>query len=323
MNSHLWLSKRPTIDDAQAPIEMCIPANWSGAFDPVEKLREWRENGIVIFEQVVPHDLIDRFVADFSTILAHPHQHNVSIEIPGKQTHTKSVPVDEAATAAKFNHLHLHSGPAVELSLVREIVDFLGLVFGSPAAVIQSLTFKNGSQQPIHIDYPYVKVQEQLAFMAASWIPLEDVHLDAGPLAYYPGGHKPEVSGFFDWGNGNILAEPHKSRTSMEFAQYLYERMHEAGVRPKTFLPRKGDVLIWHGNLPHEGLAIRDPSRSRMSYVTHYTSLEHFPRRWTPNSGDWNDRVYAINGGYVIDPPWPNDQMPSRSELRRRTSSRP
>jgi ectoine hydroxylase-related dioxygenase (phytanoyl-CoA dioxygenase family) len=61
---------------------------------------------------------------------------------------------------------------------------------------LQSLTFYKGSQQSIHVDYPYVRCQTQLAKLAASWIPLEDIHPESGPLVYYPGSHKTEISDF-------------------------------------------------------------------------------------------------------------------------------
>ena len=58
------------------------------------------------------------------------------------------------------------------------------------------------------------------------------------------------------------------------------------GIAPKTFLPRKGDVLLWHGNLPHEGTRIRNTALTRRSLVTHYTSLDGVPVWWEGFMGD-------------------------------------
>ncbi|MFK7883711.1 MAG: phytanoyl-CoA dioxygenase family protein [Phycisphaerales bacterium] len=76
---------------------------------------------------------------------------------------------------------------AAHLSLSKAVTGFLTHIFQSPPCVLQSLLFHKGSQQPIHLDYPYVRTQTDLSRMAASWIPLEDVHEDSGPLAYYCG----------------------------------------------------------------------------------------------------------------------------------------
>jgi ectoine hydroxylase-related dioxygenase (phytanoyl-CoA dioxygenase family) len=166
--------------------------------------------------------------------------------------------------------------------------------------VLQSLTFYRGSQQPAHIDYPYVRCQTRLAHLAASWIPLEDIHEDSGPLAYYPGSHRTEISGFYDWGRGSILLEPDSERSPMDFAEHLWSKMRASAIAPKIFLPKRGDVLIWHGNLVHEGTAIRDPTRTRKSYVTHYTSLHGYPDAHRRPDG----KGVCANGGFAYDYPW-------------------
>lgn len=170
--------------------------------------------------------------------------------------------------------------------------------------MLQSLTFTKGSQQPIHIDYPYVRTQTKLAHLAASWIPLEDVHADSGPLAYYPGSHKIDASGFFDWGNGSILLEPDSTRSPMDFAHFLWDRMAAQGIKPEIFSPKKGDLLIWHGNLAHEGTKILSPDRTRKSYVTHYTSLEAYPPPHMHKNALETGASVTENGGYSFDLPW-------------------
>jgi ectoine hydroxylase-related dioxygenase (phytanoyl-CoA dioxygenase family) len=189
--------------------------------------------------------------------------------------------------------------------LTAEVVDFLSHIFGGPAAVSQSLTFWRGSEQPIHIDYPYVRQQKRLAYVAASWTPLEDIHADAGPLRYYPGGHKPERSGFYDWGDGAIVYDAEvASRTPMDFAHYLWDRMRETSVEPVEFCPKRGDVLLWHGNLPHEGSKVKDPTLTRKSLVTHYTAHDDLPD-WmrVPGAKALNRGVFA-NGACAYEYPW-------------------
>jgi ectoine hydroxylase-related dioxygenase (phytanoyl-CoA dioxygenase family) len=224
--------------------------------------------------------------------------------VRGRQTWTKAE-LREAMNSpgVKFNHLHVSSIHAARLSLTREITEFLTAIFGSVAIPMQSLTFCHGSEQATHIDYPYVCRQKRLAYMAASWIPLEDVHQLAGPLAYYPGAHKPSVCGFFDWGNGNILAgREGQTRTGTNFAAWLDQRIASAGIKPKTLLVRKGDLLIWHCNMPHTGTRVQDTSLTRKSYVTHYTGLADYPANWI--RPDVYQPSYRTASGVVIDFPW-------------------
>jgi ectoine hydroxylase-related dioxygenase (phytanoyl-CoA dioxygenase family) len=46
--------------------------------------------------------------------------------------------------------------------------------------------------------------------------------------------------------------------------------IHEHDLQLKKFLPKKGDMLIWHANLLHGGSPITKPNKTRKSMVAHY-----------------------------------------------------
>ncbi len=306
----------PWIDRDDADIEAFAKTYQTPvSFDLVDKLTSWKRNGFVVFRSVVSHDLIDKLIADVNHLRDRFHDYLIPIEVRGQQTWSKAVSREIIeGSGVKFNHLHTSSLYAARLSLTREVTEFLEAIFGSPATPMQSLTFWMGSQQPTHIDYPYVRMQRRLAYMAASWIPLEDVHPDAGPLAYYPGAHKPAVSGFFDWGQGDIVSRPETStKNGQQFADYLDSRLREQNIQPEIFTPRKGDVLIWHCNMPHTGTPIRNVALTRKSYVTHYTGLRDYPERWLPDEAMTATRTITENRGVIMDFPWskPESKLPS------------
>ncbi|WFU39440.1 phytanoyl-CoA dioxygenase family protein [Bradyrhizobium sp. CB82] len=310
-----WTQELPWIDRPGANVRAYLSNKKTAApFDVEQKLLFWQENGFVVFENAVEKSLLDQFEEEIEYIRTHSHDRNISIELQGKQTYTRAVAPDKLNDpGVKFNHLHTVSKYAAQLSLVPAVSQFLQIVFEAPAAVTQSLTFWRGSQQPIHIDYPFVCRQKRLAYIAASWIPLEDISPEAGPLEYYPGAHKIAISGFFNWGNGDIIKGADSMQNSMEFAKYLEERVKAAGIVPVVFCPRKGDVLIWHGNMPHAGTAIKNPELTRKSYVTHYTSLADYPDSWKIPSEQWDHRSIHCNGGYAFQYPWTDekDALPS------------
>ena len=310
-----WLASRPWIDREDADIARYVERySDSCSFDLRRKLKDWREQGIVIFEQVVDPGLIDALLGDIAYLRKHYRDFDVLAEFKGRQGHlSEFTPEELESDGVKFNSIQTVSHAAAKLSLTREISQFLRVVFDDAPCATQSLTFYKGSQQPIHIDYPYVRTQEKLAHLAASWIPLEDIHEDAGPLAYYPGSHREDVSGFYDWGGGSILLEPDSERDPAQFAEYLYARMREKNVQPKVFCPRKGDALIWHGNLAHEGTQIRNPALTRMSYVTHYTSLQAYPKAFLKPGAPDSGCICHENGGYVFEYGWQQElkQLPS------------
>ena len=301
-----WEQSSPWIDDCTAGIdEYLARVGKNCSFDLHQKLHEWRELGIVIFENAIDPELIDSYLADLEHLESHHTKYDLPVEHAGKLKPINQYTRAELSLGQiKFNSVHMISEAACRLSLTREICEFLSHIFGGSACVLQSLTFIKGSQQPIHIDYPYVRTQTKLAHLAASWIPLEEVDPRSGPLAYYPGSHKLEASGFFDWGNGSVLSEPDSVHTSMEFAHHLWARMKQLGIDPVIYCPKKGDLLIWHGNLAHEGAAIQESGLTRRSYVTHYTSLEAYPPAFKTKDAFERGAYFTQHGGYVFDFPW-------------------
>jgi phytanoyl-CoA hydroxylase len=63
-------------------------------------------------------------------------------------------------------------------------------------------------------------------------------------------------------------------------------------------------VLIWHGALLHGGTQVHDAARTRKSYVTHYTSLNAYPKAHHFTDAFTAERFTSLNGGYVFEHPW-------------------
>jgi phytanoyl-CoA hydroxylase len=169
-------------------------------------------------------------------------------------------------------------------------------VFAEPVVAMQTLTFYRGSQQEEHQDYAYV-VSGNPAHLAASWIALEDVHPDAGPLAYFPGSHRIPK---FDFGNG-LFMTPESPRREVDFLAHIRSQCARLGLEQKTFLARKGDVFVWHGALVHRGSPVSDAARTRLSLATHYSSASAYPRD-RRNIEIAPDR-YHLNGAVVYGDP--------------------
>lgn len=146
----------------------------------------------------------------------------------------------------------------------------------------------------------------QLSQLAAAWILLEDIQADAGPLVYYKGSHRPDQLGFFDWGEGAILA----SRDALDDLFSAYSRHLDAvitasSLQPSIFLPKRGDLLIWHGALIHGGTRMTNPLLTRRSFICHYTSM----------ASHKHAQRFRISNGYSFDQP---PQLPYQPSLPRR-----
>ena len=321
-----WYTRRPWIDEPDADIDAyCRRVARPEDYDLKAKLEHWQEHGVVIFEGAIDPSLIDLLNADLDALVRAPSEHELTVEVAGRQMPIQECPVETLSNLSrvKFCNVQTASLAACHLSLNRSVMSFLGHVFGSPACLLQSLLFHKGSQQPIHLDYPYVQTQKHLSRMAASWIPLEDVHEDAGPLAYYCGSQRPEIMPFFDWGGGSITMTRDSERGPMDFSNHLAAEMKRLEIPAKVFLPKRGDVLIWHAYLAHEGLPIRDESRTRRSYVTHYAPLDSYPEAHMKPNAIRDGHCVSLNGGYVFEFPWYKGgfTLPSRDVLTARADA--
>jgi phytanoyl-CoA hydroxylase len=247
---------------------------------------EFLRDGVVILPQAIDPELLDRYDANLNrlpTLAATSLLHGL-IGIDGKAEHYQAkvlrnltslgiTDFRQAPPGLKLNDLHRYFESARALAFSAPIIRFMDELFGSEPGLIQSLTFWKSSEQSLHQDFSFVHHHHRLGHLAAAWIPLEDIHPDAGPLVYYKGSHLITDQQFFDWGGGNILAgRDCDSQTFNNYGRYLEELIRTQGWEPSVFLPRRGDLLIWHGALIHGGTPMHNAALTRRSYVCHYTA---------------------------------------------------
>jgi phytanoyl-CoA hydroxylase len=277
-------------------------------YDLAEKLRFWQDNGYVILNQAIATEWLDQLWRETEELIENHEQYKVNIRVDLPEYRVN--PVQEARELPqsvlngkfiKFMDFHNSSIIGKKIMLHRNVVTFLEAVFGERVVAMQSLLFKWGSQQATHQDFAYV-VSEIPSHLAASWIALEDVELDSGPLYYYAGSHKIKK---FDFGNG-IFYNGESPKNPDDFAKYLDATCQGAGMKRETLLVKKGDVLIWHASLAHGGDAIRNPELTRKSFVCHYSSASAY-KHHRHRSADEPQR-YSLNGADVFLNPTLPDQ---------------
>jgi ectoine hydroxylase-related dioxygenase (phytanoyl-CoA dioxygenase family) len=160
---------------------------------------------------------------------------------------------------------------ALDILLAPAIVRFLSLIFDAEPLLIQSLTFERGSEQGIHQDTMYVVVSNPME-LAASWTALQDVEPGSGELRYYEGSHRlPEF--LFSGEHKSWLPSRDGNGQHDEKLKRLHSDSERLGLPLRTFLPKKGDTLIWAADLAHGGSPVLDRSLTRRSMVGHYCPL--------------------------------------------------
>jgi len=224
------------------------------------------ERGYTIFRGAVPAEVIDEVSADAQALLTKPERYVVR----DKGAYVDTTRIREVGIGHRIIDLYAVSPAARDAIFAPAVGDFLHAVFGEPAIAIQSLHFEYGSQQAIHQDTAYVVSGRPLA-LAATWIALEDITPGTGELIFFPGGHRfPHFlfgPGMKAWSQGRDGTEVHQ-----RYLAQLQAQAKAAGIKTERFLARKGDVLVWHADLPHGGSRITAPG-TRRSLVAHFAPI--------------------------------------------------
>lgn len=300
----------PWIDKKDANISAFLQQYDRGKnlpYNLAEKLEFWRENGYVILEKAIPEAWVDLLWSEVEELFNHNEKYSIKIQVDLPEYSGKAVQVAKDLPKNVINGQYIkvidfHNSSVVgkKIMLHNSIVSFLEAVFGEKVIAMQSLLFKYGSQQATHQDFAYV-VSENPSHLAAAWIALEDIHIDSGPLFYYPGSHTNKK---FDFGNG-IFFNGQSTNDPNDFARYIEKICEERGLKRKTLLIKKGDVLLWHAALAHGGDAIRNSALTRKSFVCHYSSVNAY--RHHRQKPDVEPIRHTYNGADVFAHPFLTD----------------
>jgi hypothetical protein len=227
-------------------------------------LTAFSRDGFVVLPGAIDHDLLDRVQADIDSAwrgeaplarVEYPTEDGMRVDPPTPELRERD---------HKLLNLHTVSDAARDAIFAPRLVRFLELIFEARPLAFSTLAFERGTRQPIHQDTAYVEVSAPLE-MAASWIALEDVAEGSGELEYFVGSHRiPDV--VFE---GSRLMPVHLYG-EQAYNFHLHAECQRLGLEHRTFLPKRGDVLVWNADLVHGGTRDLEQGRTRRSLVTHY-----------------------------------------------------
>jgi|SRR5579863_1361940 len=241
-----------------------------------EQRQFWNERGFLILKELIPGHLVADVNAEIlNTIENRSSVRNVKVDclegaLAGRRIPISETPAEVFLGSFKLNDLYLESEIVRQAALNDRLVAILAELLDGDPIVINSLNFMRGSQQPSHFDTWYMPPPVPNKLIVSS-ICLEDVHCDAGPLFYYPGSHEIPPYRFSHGGIHAVEAEMDACRA------YVEHETAGRGLQENVFLGSAGDVFLWHAQLLHGGLPIRDRDRTRKSVVTHYWRMKDLP----------------------------------------------
>jgi phytanoyl-CoA hydroxylase len=185
------------------------------------------------------------------------------------ETYLRHVDCDARQFRYKLNHLYLYDARVLDLIYSDKLYSILQELLEAKPLLFNGLNMEYGTEQRMHIDTFYMPPRT-FGKMVATWLALEDIHPDSGPLGYYPkSNHIPA----YRFSHGEIWAR-HDEMPA--FDAYYDKELSDRGLKAEEFCPRKGDLFIWHAQLYHGGGKINNQGLTRKSMVNHFWTYDDY-----------------------------------------------
>jgi hypothetical protein len=217
-----------------------LPANTITLHDlsvpaPAPSAADWNDDGVVILKDAIPGYLMDAYCAEW--IAAH--------------TEPRALVCD--------------GGLGVELERLT----------GEAMGVHLNLTGWVTTERNWHQD-SYLNPAHVGDYYAAVWIALGDIHPDSGPFQYVPGSHRwPQVDQAHIARHYDLTNPMWPKETESILVPLFEQEIAHRAAPIRTYLPKRGDVLIWHGRLLHRGSKAKQAGLERRALIAHYSGIGH------------------------------------------------
>ncbi len=240
---------------------------------PLDPALAWNSEGVVIKKGFFNDELIDRYRREW--ILDNgPIARRLHPEAWGDYTGWYVI---EGPRIGGYNETgYLRSATLMEICTDRYVALTWENLLGEAAGVNLVLTGWVSTERNWHSDF-YLNEECVGDYYGAMWVCLDDVHPDSGPFEYYPGSHlwpgivtKRMIGKTVDINNPRWPAHSEAVLTPL-YEQYAADHR----VKKVTYLPKRGDVLWWHGRTVHRGSRANVQNMYRGALIAHFSGINH------------------------------------------------
>jgi ectoine hydroxylase-related dioxygenase (phytanoyl-CoA dioxygenase family) len=228
--------------------------------------REWAVTGMVYLPKFLPQNLIDAYCTVRS-----------QLDNPGGwRSPTPYVHVKELR----------------DLCLHKPLMAVLKELIGEDCGLHLNLTGWVSTERDFHQD-SLLNPPNVGTYYAAVWMALEDISPESGPFQYLPGSHKWAVirrDKIFSYLTPEEQAdESWPAQTQRWVADACMAEAMRRNAPIRTYVPNKGDALVWHSTLIHRGSPPKIPGMQRRALIAHYSALSRrtdMPERRRHENGE-------------------------------------
>jgi hypothetical protein len=248
----------PPLDRQVAPLEIDAQQQF------------WGDNGYLLLPNFMPYELIDRYSAVRAKLRGPQFKYGWPDMIP-----------------------YMCCPELCELACYRPLHDVMQKLLGSRVGLHLCLTRWVSTERTWHQD-DYLNPNYINGWYCAAWCALDDIHPDAGPFQFVVGSHRwPFLRG--NKVRDQLTPDEAKSSDWPLFAERIITDLYEKeivkrGCKVETYIPKKGDVLLWHARLVHRGSKAKDSTLLRKAVINHYSVIEK--RHDMPKCAQWKDQGF-------------------------------
>lgn len=237
-----------------------------------KQILDFQTNGFLVLEKFIKPELID-----------------VHMSNP-KRNHSEKV--DHKVDGSVLNILC-----GDEIQEVLEQLDYA-------VALHSAVTYETSSEKPWHQDVVLTSKFGGAQYVGV-WVACEDISEDSGPFQLIAGSHKWDI----DYGYVYDLPEEELAVGSQKRIELEVEK-RKLDSRVFKFHAKKGDIIVWHGQLFHSAATPTNRNSTRKSLTGHYcNAYAHNRQNESPPTADFIlkqmdslTEMYARNnsGGYYF-----------------------
>lgn len=248
------------------------------------QVRSFRDHGFLAISGFFAEAEVDAVSDAYDSVWQElPPEVVVDTGETARRVRVKDLTESERRQSFKVNDLYLRNAGMRDAVMSARLGAILHELLDEEAVVINTLSCEYGTQQPDHLDTLYMTPQTP-GRLIASWVALEDVAADSGPLRYYPESNHIEPYRFED---GSFHFRPDEMQ---QWSDYMAGEVDRHGLAETRFLARRGDLFLWDAWLLHGGSEIATPGVTRRSLITHYytrSDCERLRSDLRPAPGGW------------------------------------
>lgn len=256
---------------------------------------DWNDDGVLIVKGMIPDQMIDLYEDEWAAANGLR-----TIEYPTPD-HPGIITADRVGG---YNETAYMVHPALmAICTYKPLADALSFLMEEPAGVHLNLSGWVSTRRDWHAD-TYLNPDHVGDYYAAVWIALGDVHPDSGPFQYVPGSHRWNRLSYDKVKNYVDVSDPEwPAHTERILTPLVEQEIAKRGAEVVTYLPKRGDVLIWHPRLYHRGTVPNIEGAYRPALIAHFSGINHRqdmpPATQHPVHGGWFFALGPASGAHA------------------------